>query len=112
MVGTNYVKEKTMKIQHYVDSTGQVHGLFADGSQDHYKKPGWVKIEDHQVQAFVDAKQQEEFNKNDYYRKRLYSYPELGEFVDAWVKGDENALEEYRQKCLEVKAQFPKPEGF
>jgi hypothetical protein len=42
----------------------------------------------------------------------LYSYPELGEFVDAWVKNDQAALEEYRQKCLAVKAKFPKPAGF
>ena len=40
------------------------------------------------------------------------SYPELGEFVDAWVKNDQEALEEYRQKCLDVKAKYPKPEGF
>jgi len=40
------------------------------------------------------------------------NYPEIGEFLDAWVKKDEVALEEYRKKCLAVKAQFPKPEGF
>jgi hypothetical protein len=42
----------------------------------------------------------------------LYSYPEIGEFIDAYIKGDEQAMEEYKQKCLEVKAKFPKPEGF
>ena len=99
-------------MQHYVDSEGQVHGLYADGSQDFIRKPDWTPIADSQIQAYVDAKQQAEFEKHDYYRKRLYSYPELGEFVDAWVKGDDAALEEYRKKCLAVKAQFPKPEGF
>jgi len=48
----------------------------------------------------------------DYYRQRIMNYPEIGEFLDAWVKKDEVALEEYRKKCLAVKAQFPKPEGF
>lgn len=48
----------------------------------------------------------------DYIRQRVHSYPEMGEFLDAWVKNDQAALEEYRQKCLAVKAQFPKPEGF
>jgi hypothetical protein len=99
-------------MKHYIDSNGQVHGLFADGSQDHIIKDDWIQIQDSQIQAFVDRKQQEAFDSNDYYRKRLYSYPELGEFVDAWVKGDEAALEEYKRKCLEVKAKFPKPEGF
>lgn len=54
----------------------------------------------------------EEIAQMDYVRQRLTAYPELGEFVDAWVKNDQAALEEYRQKCLAVKAQFPKPEGF
>jgi hypothetical protein len=48
----------------------------------------------------------------DYVRQRVTAYPELGQFVDAWVKGDEAALEEYRQACLAVKAKYPKPEGF
>jgi hypothetical protein len=101
-----------MEMKHYVDKDGQVHGLWASGEQDHIKQADWVEIEDHQIQAFVDRKQQAEFDKNDYYRKRIYSYPELGEFVDAWVKGDEAALEEYKRKCLEVKAKYPKPAGF
>lgn len=101
-----------MDMKHYVDGNGQVHGVFADGSQDALIKPDWVQIQAQEVQTHVDRKQQEEFDKNDYYRKRLYSYPELGEFVDAWVKGDGAALEEYKRKCLEVKAKYPKPAGF
>lgn len=101
-----------MKMKHYKDAQGNVYGYAADGSQDHLIKPGLIRIEDSQVEPLVDAKQQAEFAAQDYYRKRLYSYPELGEFVDAWVKGDEQALEEYRQKCLEIKAKFPKPPGF
>ncbi len=53
-----------------------------------------------------------EIENLDYVRQRITAYPELGEFVDAWVKNDTEALEEYRQKCLDVKARFPKPEGF
>jgi hypothetical protein len=101
-----------MQMKHYKDAQGNVYGYTADGSQDHLIKPDLTPIEDHEVQPLVDAKQQAEFDAEDWYRKRLYSYPELGEFVDAWVKGDEAALEAYKQKCLEVKAKFPKPEGF
>ena len=99
-------------MKHYKDTQGNVYAYAADGSQDHLIKPGLTQIQASEVQALVTAKQEAEFNSNDYYRKRLYSYPELGEFVDAWVKNDQAALEEYRQKCLAVKAQFPKPEGF
>lgn len=101
-----------MQMKHYVDSKGQVHGVWANGEQDHLIKDDWTAVEPHEIQEFVDRKQQAEFDKNDYYRKRLYSYPELGEFVDAWVKGDTQAMEEYKRKCLEVKAKYPKPEGF
>ena len=41
-------------------------------------------------------------------RKR--EYPPIENFADAWVKQDENALEEYRQMCLAVKSKYPKPE--
>ena len=99
-------------MKHYKDAQGNVYAYAADGSQDHLIKPGLTKIQSNEVQTLIYAKQKTEFNQQDYYRKRLYSYPELGEFVDAWVKNDQAALEEYRKKCLEVKAKFPKPAGF
>jgi len=101
-----------MQMKHYKDNAGGIHGIAKDGSQDFLIKKDWVAIDDSHVPVLVNENQIKEFNKNDYYRKRIYSYPELGEFVDAWVKGDEAALEEYRQKCLEIKAKYPKPEGF
>ena len=99
-------------MKHYKDIKGNVYAYEADGSQDHLINPEFTLIQNNEVQALVDAKQQAEFNAQDYYRKRINSYPELGEFVDAWVKGDESALEEYKQKCLEIKAKYPKPAGF
>jgi hypothetical protein len=99
-------------MKHYKDSQGNVYAYAADGSQDHLIKPGLTPIQAGEVESLVRAKQEAKFAAEDYYRKRLYSYPEIGEFLDAWVKGDEQALEEYKQKCLAVKAQFPKPPGF
>jgi len=43
-------------------------------------------------------------------KKRQTEYPDYREFLDAWVKRDDIALEAYRQKCLSVKSQYPKPE--
>ena len=99
-------------MKHYKDSQGNVYAYEADGSQDHLMKPGLIPIQDSEVQVLVEANQQAMFNAQDYYRKRINSYPELGEFVVAWVKNDQAALEEYRQACLAVKAKYPKPEGF
>lgn len=44
-----------------------------------------------------------------YANERVAMYPPIADFLDAWVKNDNAALEDYRQKCLAVKAKHPKP---
>ena len=99
-------------MKHYKDSNNKIYG-FKDGQQVPAGLTAITKFE-----AEVLGKQNYEKQKKaelaqlDYVRQRIMSYPELGEFVDAWVKNDQAALEEYRQKCLAVKTQFPTPAGF
>lgn len=99
-------------MKHYKDSNNKLFGI----EEGQPVPEGLVEIS--KVEADRIGKQnfeklrEEEIAKMDYVRQRLTAYPELGEFVDAWVKNDEAALEEYRQKCLAVKAKFPKPAGF
>lgn len=45
----------------------------------------------------------------DYAEQRKAAYPPMEDFLDAVVKGDETAMEAYRQACFEVKAKYPKP---
>ena len=105
-----------MEMQHYKDADGNLYGFAADGSQDHLKPAGLIGIT--QVEAESQGvlnyqkQREEDLAKLDYVRQRIMAYPEISEFVDAWVKGDEEALEEYRQQCLAVKAKYPKPPGF
>ena len=99
-------------MKHYKDNQGNIYAYAADGSQDRLIKPELTPIQLSEVEPLVLANQKTEFDAQDYYRKRINSYPELGEFVDAWVKNDQVALEEYRQKCLAIKAKYPKPPGF
>jgi hypothetical protein len=105
-----------MEMQHYKDADGNLYGFAKDGSQDHLKPAGLIGITDAEAatQGILNFQRQQEANlaTQDYVRQRLMSYPELGEFIDAWVKSDQEALEEYRQKCLAVKAKYPKPAGF
>ena len=56
---------------------------------------------------FIELKSQ--YNNIEYQRLRAVEYPPIEDFADAWVKNDEQALEDYRQKCLAVKAKYPKP---
>ena len=44
-----------------------------------------------------------------YSMQRAAAYPSAKDFLDAWVKNDQVALEAYRQACLAVKAKYPKP---
>jgi hypothetical protein len=43
-----------------------------------------------------------------YKELRTAEYPPIEDYLDAIVKGDTEAEEEYKRKCLEVKAKYPK----
>ena len=43
-----------------------------------------------------------------YEELRVAEYPPVEDYLDAIVKGDSEAEEEYKRKCLEVKAKYPK----
>ena len=99
-------------MKHFKGENGLVYAYHEDGSQDHVIPDTHTPITEEEAQSIIKTQQAVHFEDNDYYRKRLYSYPEIGEFLDAWVKNDKKALEEYRQKCLDVKAKYLKPAGF
>ena len=43
-----------------------------------------------------------------YKELRAAEYPPVEDYLDAIVKGDSEAEEEYKRRCLEVKAKYPK----
>lgn len=45
-----------------------------------------------------------------YQRDRKQEYPPIEDYIDGVVKGDQTQIDEYIQKCLEVKSKYPKPE--
>ena len=99
-------------MKHYKDANNKLFGI-ADGEPVPAGLTEITKVEAERIGKLNYEKfREEELVNMDYVRQRLTAYPELGEFVDAWVKNDQAALEEYRQKCLAVKAKYPKPQGF
>ena len=44
-----------------------------------------------------------------YIELRAVNYPPVNEFIDGMVKGDSDQMQRYIDRCLEVKAMFPKP---
>jgi hypothetical protein len=45
----------------------------------------------------------------EYKRQRKYEYPPIEDYIDGVVKGDQTQIDEYIQKCLEIKTKYPKP---
>lgn len=60
----------------------------------------------------VDAELQrlkDEWNANEYQRKRAAEYPPIADYLDGIVKGDEEQVQAYIDACLAVKEKYPKP---
>jgi len=64
----------------------------ADGNEVAYDKSA--------VQAYVDA--------HAYIAKRASEYPNVTEYLDGIVKGDQAQIDKYIADCLAVKARHPK----
>jgi len=94
-------------MKHYKDSQGNVYAYAADGSQDHLIKPEFTPIQASEVEPLVLAKQQADFDAQDYYHKRISNYPPIGDQLDAFWKGGAEAAA-MKAKIDEVKAKYPK----
>ena len=99
-------------MKHYKDANGKTYG-FREGQ---VVPAGLVEITkaecDHLGILNYEKQRQAEIASMDYVRQRITEYPMVSDFLDAWVKNDQAALEEYRRQCLAVKAKYPKPPGF
>lgn len=45
-----------------------------------------------------------------YIDRRVVSYPPITDYLDGIVKNDQAQIDDYIRKCLEVKAEYPKPQ--
>jgi hypothetical protein len=96
-------------MKYYTDKNQVIYAYAADGSQDHAIPEDYVVITEKQATNIRETNKAAAFASLSYVQKRLMDYPPVSEFIDAWVKEDATALEEYRQKCLAVKEKYPKP---
>jgi hypothetical protein len=51
-----------------------------------------------------------EIESNLYKHQRANEYPPITDYLDGIVKGDEEQVQAYIDKCLEIKAKYPKGE--
>ena len=84
--------EAIYKLYPQVVSTDGETAYDADGNEVAYDKDA--------VQAYVDA--------HAYIAKRASEYPNVTEYLDGIVKGDQAQIDKYIADCLAVKARHPK----
>ena len=73
---------------------GEQEAFDADGNQ--------VTIDFDAVNAWTDP--------NAYIAKRQKEYPNVLDYIDAVVKGDQEQIDDYIAACQAVKTKYPKPE--
>lgn len=79
-----------------------------------YKDIEWRDERPKPSKAEVDveiSRLQKQWEYTEYQRKRALEYPDVREYFDGIVKGDQEQIQAYIDACLAVKAKYPKPEG-
>jgi hypothetical protein len=61
------------------------------------------------VIEIIDLEQDADYLLQECYRKRRAEYPDMADYMDGLVKGDEVQKQKYINDCLAVKAKYPKP---
>ena len=74
----------------------------------------WIDTEqiqptEEEIQAEIE-RLQADYNAKEYQRKRASEYPPITNYLDGIVKGDTTQVQEYIDKCLAIKAKYPKGE--
>lgn len=92
------------------DSSFIIRGNLAD-----YDSIEWAEenIMSKPTQEELEAEMQrleDEWTAKEYQRFREQEYPDFREYLDGIVKGDQEQIQDYINKCLAVKAKYPKPE--
>lgn len=83
-------------------------------SGDVYEGVVWLDTETEmptKEEVIAEASRLKAQKQNEQYKfKRQMEYPRVEEYLDAVVKGDQEAIQAYIDKCLAIKAKYPKPE--
>lgn len=89
---------------YYKDEEGLVYCY----TEDQPVLEGLIAISEEEKDEILAQREMDRFNSLSYAIKRRRAYPPMEEYLDAIVKGDQAQLENYIQKCLEVKSLYPK----
>jgi len=72
-----------------------------------WHNPSIAPVSDEQIaQELIRLQQQ--YEADEYKRKRQAEYPPLTDYIDGVVKGDQAQIQAYIDACLAVKEKYPK----
>ena len=94
------IEDSNRLVRIYIDDS-----VDSDGRTKYRHKEVVFSIND--SQEYIDARATK-VKACLYKELRVAEYPPMEDYLDAIVKGDTEAEEEYKRKCLEVKAKYPK----
>jgi hypothetical protein len=95
-------------MKHYKSPNNEIYAYELDGSQDHIIPKDFIAVTDAEADQIRIANAQLIFNALDYAEKRRSEYPPFTDYLDAVVKGDQDAIVAYIGACQAVKAKYPK----
>jgi hypothetical protein len=96
-------------MKYYINENKEIFGFELDGSQDYLITEDMNPILLEEIEVINKAKEEASFEAMSYAEKRASEYPPITDYMDAMVKGDTEAMQEYVDKCLAIKAKYPKP---
>jgi hypothetical protein len=71
--------------------------------------PSTSPITDAQIETEI-LRLQADYDAKQYQRQRAAEYPQITDYLDGVVKGDQAQIDKYIADCLAVKAKYPKPQ--
>ena len=92
----------------YKSPNNEIFAYEIDGSQDHIIPETFIQITEEEAEEIKKLKYESDLNLLNYKQKRAEFYPNVFDYIDGVVKGDQVQIQAYIDACLAVKARFPK----
>lgn len=104
-----------MKQAHYNTQTGEILGFYDTEIHEDIPSPT-LDLTDEQWQIAISSRHKvvdgelvaDPYVPN-YIDLRTAEYPDIRDYIDGVVKGDQEQVQRYIDQCLAVKAKYPKP---
>ena len=106
-----YKSEKELREVISLGKPEEVIDIFLESYLQGLEFDNWKVDKDLEVDTYESVDVSEQMNQwklQNYQILREPLYPSQSEYLDAVVKGDDLAVQQYKDKCLAVKEKYPK----